>query len=49
VVYNECSERLAAISVSGMTSRRLTDDYLPALGRTVREVLSGVMAGTQSS
>jgi IclR family acetate operon transcriptional repressor len=37
VVYNDCSEPLAAISVSGMTSR-LTDDRLPALGQTVREV-----------
>src|SRR4030081_1744381 len=37
VVYNDCGEPLAAISVSGMTSR-VTDDRLPALGRTVREV-----------
>jgi IclR family acetate operon transcriptional repressor len=37
VVHNDCSEPLAAISVSGMTSR-LTDDRLPALGQTVREV-----------
>jgi IclR family acetate operon transcriptional repressor len=37
VVYNDCSEPLAAISVSGMTSR-LTDDGLPALGRTVHEI-----------
>ena len=37
VVYNDCSEPLAAISVSGMTSR-LTDDRLPAIGRTVHEV-----------
>jgi len=37
VVYNDCSEPLAAISVSGMTSR-LTDDRLPAFGRIVREV-----------
>src|SRR5262245_39695097 len=37
VVYNDCSEPLAAISVSGMTSR-LTDDRLPQLGQTVREV-----------
>ena len=49
VVYNDCSEPLAAISVSGMTSR-LTDDRLPTIGRTVREVaaeltvaLGGVM------
>jgi IclR family acetate operon transcriptional repressor len=49
VVYNDCSEPLAAISVSGMTSR-LIDDRLPMLGQTVREVaeeltvaLGGVM------
>ena len=49
VVYNDCSEPLAAISVSGMTSR-LTDDRLTALGQTVRDVaaeltvaLGGVM------
>ncbi len=55
VVYNDCSEPLAAISVSGMTSR-LTDDRLPALGETVREVaaeltvaLGGVMPGAKLS
>jgi len=37
VVYNDCSEPLAAISVSGMTSR-ITDDRLATLGETVREV-----------
>src|SRR6195256_4419727 len=37
VVYNNCSEPLAAISVSGMTSR-LTDERLPVIGRTVHEV-----------
>ena len=49
VVYNDCSEPLAAISVSGMTGR-LTDERLPMLGQTVREVaaeltlaLGGVM------
>ena len=49
VVYNDCSEPLAAISVSGMTSR-ITDDRLLTLGETVREVaaeltlaLGGVM------
>jgi IclR family acetate operon transcriptional repressor len=49
VVYNDRAEPLAAISVSGMTSR-LTDDRLPMLGQTVREVaaeltvaLGGVM------
>jgi IclR family acetate operon transcriptional repressor len=49
VVYNDCAEPLAAISVSGMTSR-LTDERLPMLGRTVRDVaveltnaLGGVM------
>src|SRR6202521_4231509 len=51
VVYNDCSETLAAISVSGMTSR-LTDDRLLAIGRTVQQVaaeltaaLGGVMPG----
>src|SRR5438270_1990832 len=49
VVYSDCSEPLAAISVSGMTSR-VTAARLPALGQTVREVaaeltlaLGGVM------
>lgn len=37
VVYNDCAEPLAAISVSGMTSR-LTDDRLPEIGEIVREV-----------
>jgi IclR family transcriptional regulator, acetate operon repressor len=37
VVYSDCSEPLAAISVSGMTSR-VTDDRLPLLGRMVRDV-----------
>src|SRR5260221_10564133 len=41
VVYSHCSEPLAAISVSGMTSR-LTDDRLPAIGRTVREVATNL-------
>lgn len=49
VVYNDCAEPLAAISVSGMTSR-LTNDRLPEIGQIVREVageltlaLGGVM------
>jgi IclR family acetate operon transcriptional repressor len=49
VVYSDCAEPLAAISVSGMTSR-LTDERLPMLGQTVRDVaaeltvaLGGVM------
>ena len=36
VVFNDCSEPLAAISVSGMTSR-VTDERLPLLGRIVRD------------
>jgi IclR family acetate operon transcriptional repressor len=55
VVYNDCSEPLAAISVSGMTGR-LTDERLPALGETVREVaaeltvaLGGVMPAAKSA
>jgi IclR family acetate operon transcriptional repressor len=54
VVYNDCCEPLAAISVSGMTSR-LTDDRLPVLGRIVCEVaaeltvaLGGVMPEAKS-
>ena len=54
VVYNDCAEPLAAISVSGMTSR-LTDDRLPMLGQTVREVaaeltvaLGGVMPAVKA-
>jgi IclR family acetate operon transcriptional repressor len=43
VVYNDCSEPLAAISVSGMTSR-VTEDRIPALGRTVREVAAELTA-----
>jgi IclR family transcriptional regulator, acetate operon repressor len=55
VVYNDCSEPLAAISVLGMASR-LTDDRLPAFGRIVREVadeltlaLGGVAPEAKSS
>lgn len=55
VVYNGCAEPLAAISVSGMTSR-LTDDRLPLLGQGVREVaaeltvaLGGVMPEVKAS
>ena len=55
VIYNDCSEPLAAISVSGMTSR-ITDERLPALGETVREVaaeltlaLGGVMPAAKTS
>ena len=55
VVFNDCGEPLAAISVSGMTGR-LTDDRLPMLGQTVREVaaeltaaLGGVMPEGTSS
>jgi IclR family acetate operon transcriptional repressor len=54
VVYNDCCEPLAAISVSGMTSR-LTNDRLPVLGRIVCEVaaeltvaLGGVMPEAKS-
>ncbi len=55
VVYNDNSEPLAAISVSGMTSR-ITDERLPALGETVRAVaaeltlaLGGVMPAAKTS
>ncbi|SFJ40813.1 IclR family transcriptional regulator [Bradyrhizobium sp. cf659] len=53
VVYSDCAEPLAAISVSGMTSR-LTDDRLPEIGQIVRDVageltvaLGGVMPNSR--
>ena len=55
VVFNDCSEPLAAISVSGMTSR-MTDERLPAIGAMVREVaaelttaLGGLMPEAKSA
>jgi IclR family transcriptional regulator, acetate operon repressor len=49
VVYSDCSEPLAAISVSGMTSR-VTEERVPELGKIVHDVaaeltvaLGGVM------
>ena len=55
VVFSDCSEPLAAISVSGMTSR-VTADRLPLLGRMVRDaaaeltlVLGGVLPAAPSS
>jgi IclR family transcriptional regulator, acetate operon repressor len=47
VVYSDCSEPLATISVSGMTSR-ITDERLPVLGcivRTVAAELTLVLGG----
>ena len=43
VVFNDCGEPLAAISVSGMTSR-VTAERLPALGKIVREVAAELTA-----
>jgi IclR family acetate operon transcriptional repressor len=43
VVFNDCSEPLAAISVSGMTSR-VTEERLPELGAAVREVAAELTA-----
>src|SRR5215472_1406635 len=43
VVFNDCGEALAAISVSGMTSR-VTEDRLPELGHAVREVVAELTA-----
>lgn len=37
VVYSDCGDPLAAIPVSGMTSR-VTEERVPALGNAVREV-----------
>ncbi len=54
VVYDDCGEPLAAISVSGMASR-ISDERLPMIGATVREVaaeltmvLGGVMPAPRS-
>jgi IclR family acetate operon transcriptional repressor len=47
VVFNDCGEAQAAISVSGMTSR-MTPERLPAIGAMVREVaaeLTGAIGG----
>src|SRR6201996_4792291 len=43
VVFNDCSEPLAAISVSGMTSR-VTEERLPEVGKAVREVAAELTA-----
>jgi IclR family transcriptional regulator, acetate operon repressor len=43
VVYNHCAEPLAAISVSGLTSR-VTDERLPVIGRMVRETAAELTA-----
>jgi IclR family acetate operon transcriptional repressor len=43
VVHNDCAEPLAAISVSGMTSR-LTDQRLPEIGQIVRDVAAELTA-----
>jgi len=47
VVFNDCGEAQAAISVSGLTSR-MTAERLPAIGAIVREVaaeLTGAIGG----
>jgi IclR family acetate operon transcriptional repressor len=43
VVFNDCGEPQAAISVSGMTSR-VTVEHVPELGRAVREVAAELTA-----
>jgi IclR family acetate operon transcriptional repressor len=43
VVYNDCADPLAAISVSGMTSR-MTDQRLPDIGQIVRDVAAELTA-----
>jgi IclR family acetate operon transcriptional repressor len=43
VVFSDCSEPLAAISVSGMTSR-VTEQRVPELGNAVREVAAELTA-----
>ncbi|AWM06645.1 IclR family transcriptional regulator [Bradyrhizobium symbiodeficiens] len=43
VVYNDCADPLAAISVSGMTGR-MTDQRLPEIGQIVRDVAAELTA-----
>ena len=43
VIFNDCSEPQAAISVSGLTSR-VTDECLPVLGSFVREAAAELTA-----
>src|ERR1700759_435988 len=43
VVFNDCGEPLAAISVSGMTSR-VTEERVPEVGKAVREVAAELTA-----
>jgi IclR family acetate operon transcriptional repressor len=51
VIFNDCAEAQAAISVSGMTSR-MTAERLPAIGAMVREVaaeLTSAIGGVMPS
>jgi IclR family acetate operon transcriptional repressor len=48
VVFNDCNEPLAAISVSGMTDR-LTDERLPEIGRIVHEVAAELTAALRGA
>jgi IclR family transcriptional regulator, acetate operon repressor len=48
VVFNDCSEPFAAISVSGMADR-LTDERLPEIGAIVRQVAAELTAELRGS
>jgi len=48
VVFNDCSEPFAAISVSGMADR-LTDERLPQIGAIVRQVAAELSAELRGS
>ncbi|WP_407180997.1 IclR family transcriptional regulator [Bradyrhizobium sp. STM 3562] len=48
VVFNDCGEPFAAISVSGMADR-LTDERLPEIGAIVREVAAELTAELRGS
>jgi IclR family acetate operon transcriptional repressor len=48
VVFNDCNEPLAAISVSGMTDR-LTNERVPEIGRIVREVAAELTAALRGN
>ena len=48
VVFNDCSEPFAAVSVSGMADR-MTDDRLPEIGATVHKIAAELTAELRGS
>ena len=48
VVFNDCSEPFAAVSVSGMADR-LTDERLPEIGAIVHQIAAELSAELRGS